>query len=316
VVRILAQRDVEDLLDLETATACLEHTFLDQGQGHVTAWPRFAVGNGPAAVRTLPGAAGDPGHIGFRLTAWPPAGSGVTFLFDGTNAQPVCLMANPFSKLRVAASIAVGVKWLASPGPQRIAMLGAGRNAMSALTGAASMLDVKDVRVFSPIAEHRMQFAKDAAVETGLPVTAVAAAADAVRGATTVVVMTNARTPALQGDWLEPGALVVASGSRTEIDDHVLLRAGLIVTTSKVHELNPNDSRPSWPFVSLPARGLLDMDSVVELGSVVAGDVTRPDGIAVFSEAFGGFTDIALAGWCYERACELDRGVEVDLGIG
>jgi len=52
----------------------------------------------------------------------------------------------------------------------------------------------------------------------------------------------------------------------------------------------------------------------VELGDVVTGKLTPPPGLVLFREAQGGFSDMALAVYAYERAHELGRGIAVDLG--
>ena len=114
----------------------------------------------------------------------------------------------------------------------------------------------------------------------------------------------------MRGAWLAPGAHVTAIGNRPELDDEVFLRAQLVVTTSKIQELNVHALTDEWPLVHLTRAGLLDWDSVVEFGEVVSGPLSPTEGITVFSDAYGGFGDLALASWVYERAVELGRGTE------
>src|SRR5260370_35590584 len=112
----------------------------------------------------------------------------------------------------------------------------------------------KEVRGWSP--RNAPAFAQRHAV------TAVATAADAVRGADVVVVAASSTTPILQGRWLSPGTHVNAIGATRpdwrELDDD-------LVTTSRVFV----DSREA----ALRESGdvLAARSAVTEIGAVVAG---------------------------------------------
>jgi ornithine cyclodeaminase/alanine dehydrogenase-like protein (mu-crystallin family) len=90
-------------------------------------------------------------------------------------------------------------------------------------------------------------------------------AEEAVRGAHVVVVATSARTPVLEGAWLEPGAHVNAVGAVRpdwrELDDETLRRARLYVDSREAAVREAGD---------VIAAG----EPYAELGEVVAG--TRP----------------------------------------
>ena len=153
---------------------------------------------------------------------------------------------------------------------------------------------------------------QDAALD--LPVGATDSPQEAVDGADVVLVSTPSRVPAVEASWLAPGAHVSSIGtSRLELADDVFLRAELVVTTSKVQEMSPHEVRDDWPWVRLDRDGSLPWIDVAELGDVVTGRVSRPDGITVLHEANGGFGDVAMASWLHERALELGRGTEWEI---
>jgi len=172
---------------------------------------------------------------------------------------------------------------------------------------------VEAIQVFSPTAEHRTRFAPEAERELGVPVRAVDDPEAAVKEADITIVMTNSRTPALLGAWLAAECLVVSAGTRTEVDEEVYRRAGLIVTTSREQELGGGQASEEWTLVKMTRSGALKLDDIVELGQVVVGKAAPRGGVSVYREPQGGFTDIALAALAYERAVELDRGVELSL---
>jgi alanine dehydrogenase len=173
--------------------------------------------------------------------------------------------------------------------------------------------DVESIQVYSPTAEHRTRFASEAEAALGVPVRAVDDPERAVKEADVSIVMTNAKTPALLGSWLPDECLVVSAGTRTEVDEDLYRRASLIVTTSREQELGGGQATDDWTLVRMTRSGELKPDDIVELGQVVIGNVPAGGGIRVYREPQGGFTDIALAALAYDRAIEMDRGIEMSL---
>ena len=310
---MLTASDVEDLVDLPGAIACLEQTFLSQARGEVTAWPPSFMRTGGGILLLRSGGLAGVGRMGVRISTGPP-NVPYALVFRSDGGALLCVMAYPFSELRLHASVALGVDRMAKPGAARVGLIGSGRNAPGLLEAVASVRPIADVRVFSPNAAHRTALAERATGDLGVPVSAVDAPELAVEDASIVIVATSAQEPALRGAWLAPDALVAAIGSRLELDDDVFLRASRVVTTSKVQEMNIHGMRDTWPIVRLTRSGALNWDDVVEFGEVVADPAPPPGGISVFREAQGGFSDIALASLAYERAVERGRGTDWDPG--
>lgn len=310
MVRILTAAEVTDLIDLPAAVACTRQAFGHQSAGGVTAWApsSFRVGGGMLFLRA--GGLGAQGRMGARVTTGPSNPS-YALVYDSPGGNLLSFMTYPFSEVRLHATVAVGVDALSRPDSRRVGLLGSGRNALGLLEGTCLVRPVESVAVYSPNAEHRSAFASRASEALGRSVAPVDRPETAVEGADIVLVATSSEAPALRGAWLLPNAHVTAIGSRTELDDDVFLRAQLIVTTSKVQEMNVNSMRDSWPIVRLTRDGSLDWNAVAELGDVLAGRASRPtSAITLFREAQGGFGDVALAALAYERAVELGLGIE------
>ncbi|MPZ14869.1 MAG: hypothetical protein GEU73_10690 [Chloroflexi bacterium] len=308
--RLLTRTDVEDLLDFGEAMACLEHAFEDQARGEISPWPPSLMRNGPGAPLILrSGGLAAQGRMGVRVSTGPGNPS-YALLHESPSGALLALMEYPFSELRLAAAVAVGVARLARPDARHIAMIGTGRNALGLLKAVARVRPIASVKVYSRQDENRVRFAAASASALDVAVIPVPSPEEAVAGAEIVVVATNSRTPALRGAWLPPDVLVTSIGVRTELDEEVYLRAKLIVTTSKIQELNIHEVTDDLPLVRLTRSGALDWESVAELGEVVSGHVSRPGGLVVFREAQGGFTDIAIAARAYDRAIALGRGTE------
>jgi ornithine cyclodeaminase/alanine dehydrogenase-like protein (mu-crystallin family) len=307
--RLLTKADVADLMDLSQAMACLEDVFRQQGGGTVTAWPPAMMRTAKSHLIMRSGGLAEMQRQGVRISVGP-RGRDFALLFDTVDRALLCLMAFPFTELRLSAASGLGVQVLARPEARKLAVLGTGRNAPGIAEAICKVRPIDTIQVYSPTPEHRKTFADRVGTIAGFPVEAKESGPEAVAGADIVVVCTSATKPALYGDWLAPNALVVAVGNRPEVDRSVFERADLVVTTSKVQEMNVHEISDDWPLVQLMQADGITLDEIAELSDVMAGRVTVPDGITVFREAQGGYTDIAMAVWLYERAVALGRGVD------
>jgi hypothetical protein len=107
---------------------------------------------------------------------------------------------------------------------------------------------------------------------------------------------------------------VTTAGIRNEIDDDTYLRADLVTVTSKDHERYYRSTRTQDNvLMRLVQEGRLPWERIHELSDVIAGTVT-PRGLTVFRESQGGYGDVLLHRWLYERAVELGRGQTWEIG--
>ncbi len=312
MVWLFKSSDVEDLVDLRQAMACIEEVCREQASGEVVAWPPSLMHSGGGLLILRSGGLPARGKMGVRVTTGPHNVSWA-LVFETPSGRLQSMIAYPFSELRVCATVALGLDRLAQPDARRVASIGTGRSALGLLEAAAAVRSIQSVKAYSRGPGRRAAFAARAQRTLGVPVVATDTPEQAVRDAQLVLVATNSETPAVWGKWLEPGTHVTAMGVRTELDEEVFRRAERIVTTSRVQEMNIHDIRDDWPLVRLIRSGELKWDDVLELGDVIARGEPPPVGITVFREAQGGFGDVALAAWAYERARALGRGIEVDL---
>jgi ornithine cyclodeaminase/alanine dehydrogenase-like protein (mu-crystallin family) len=309
MARFLKTADVADLLDLKAAVACLTRAFDAQARDGIGTWAPNTARTGRASLFLRAGGLIEEGFMGIRVTTGPTTPS-YALIYSTATGQLEAFLSYPFSDLRLHAAVAIGIDHLAKPGASQVAMIGSGRNALGLLESACAVRPVTEVLVYSPNQEHREAFAAKASRELGVVVRPVTDPRAAVEPAEVVITATSSAQPAVQGAWLRRDAHVTSMGSRAELDDDVYLRAERIVTNAKVHELSVHDAQPWWPLIRLPREGRLNWDEIVELGQLTTGVVARPNGISVFRESRGGFDDVALALYLYQRASELGRGTD------
>ncbi len=160
---------------------------------------------------------------------------GLVFLFSAVSGEPLALFPDgELGRMRVGGTTGLGIKYLARKDASVVALLGAGWQAGAQLMAAVSTRQVSRVRVYSPTASRRENFARQMTEKLRVPIKPVASAGEAVEGADVVLAATNSLAPVLDGKWLAPGAHMSAIAT-PEPDGVTYQRAGLIVLTTRSH---------------------------------------------------------------------------------
>lgn len=306
-VLYLREAEVERLLTMEAALEAVESTFRAQAAGRVVNHPRRRL-HPDRNVYFHYMAAADAGSGTFGMKLYTSAPAGVRFLVPlyqtETGALLALLEADFLGRMRTGAASGVATKYMARADAGRVGILGSGHQAPTQLEALARVRRLAGVRVYSPNPERRRAFAGKMSAKLGLPVEPVETAEAAVREADIVVVCTSAKQPALQGDWLAPGAHVNAVGAnfpqKRELDDAAVSRADRIVVDS-LEQSRDEAGDLIAPFENHPER----WREVRELSQVVAGEFPGRAGdreITLFKSNGVALEDVAAAVRVYERA--------------
>jgi alanine dehydrogenase len=240
----------------------------------------------------------------------------LTPLFDAESGEPLALLdgasMNPY---KTGAAGAVGVDALAREDAETIAVIGSGAQARGQLAATATVREFTEGRVFSPTAENRETFADEMSERTGVDISAVESASEAVSGADVVITATTASEPVFDGSDLDPGTHVTAMGQydpgKRELDHETIRRA------TYVPDLRARATKDAGSFISALEAGVIDEDHVhAELGEVVAGvepSRTSDEEITVFDSGGTGIETAAAAMLLYERAAADGRGTAIDV---
>jgi len=214
------------------------------------------------------------------VVAWLDAETGTPLAFlDGSTV----------TAMRTGAASGVATRLLARPDATRLAVIGAGGQAAWQVRAVAAARPIRHVLVHARTAVAREAFAERMAAETGLEITAVAAARDAVAEADVVCCATTSTTPVFEAAWLRPGTHVNGIGAfrldMVEMPPELFARAALVAVDSREAA-----TAEAGDLMAAADRGLLRLDDVVEIGSVPADwSATRDD------EAITAFKSVGLA---------------------
>ncbi len=199
---------------------------------------------------------------------------GLVLLFNTATGELEAILHDHFlSTRRVAATGAIGAKYLARTDARVLGLFGSGQQATAQVHAMAAVRPLELVKVFSPNPEHRREFAERMSREVGVEVRAVDHPKAVVEGADIVVTATNSRSPVFDGRWLQPGVHLETivgtdqSASGSEIDHEAVRRADRIITNLKEQIQVDRQPKLLWAIEA----GILSWDQIHDLSEVVAG---------------------------------------------
>ena len=318
----LSEEDIRAVLPMTDLLHAMEKTLAAFSSGQVVQPVRPVVEMAPEALfAAMPGFIRAPAVLGAKLVAvmganqargLPTHRASILLLDPETGSLMAVMDGRLITEMRTAAVSAVSAKFMARAGAAVLAILGSGVQARSHLAALSIWRAFEDVRVWSPTAAHVRQFT----AEAGAPVRACHSAAEAVRGAGVIVLATASDKPVIEDAWAAPGAHVISVGacrpSQREIDPALLARARVVVDS------RASAFQESGDIVLGLEEGRFTPDHVAgELGEVIIGGVpgrTSESEITVFKSLGLAVEDLAAAHLAYQRARQLRKGIEIDLG--
>ena len=305
----LTEQDVAALLEPADAVAAVEECFRRLARGEIVNAPRRRLRLAEGSLADMAASDLGLGLAGGKLYA--ATGDGAFFVVcifetEGPRLAGV-IEADHLGRLRTGAASGVAARHLARTGAETLGVIGCGHQAETQVACIrAAVPGIERVVAYCRSEERLAAFCERVGAEAGES-HSDAATQDV------VVTITSSRDPVLRGEWLRPGALVVAAGanlaSKRELDNGVLERASFVCCDSlEQAKLESGD------LIEPIAAGVLDWLEVHELQEVVAGEVAgrqSDQDIVVFKSNGLAAWDIAIGAAALEKARERGVGTEV-----
>jgi ornithine cyclodeaminase/alanine dehydrogenase-like protein (mu-crystallin family) len=319
---VLAGRHVRELLPYDECADVMRRALADLARGTVQQPLRTIVRPaGAAGFMALMPAYARGAAYGLKAICITPgnpaigldAHQGGVLLFAADTGEPVALVnASAVTEIRTAATSAVATGLLARPGATELAIIGTGVQGQAHARALAATRPLAGIRVAGRDPARAREVAAGLAAELGLPVSAYAAARDAIEGAGIVVTATTSPEPVLSRAWLAAGTHVNAVGACVpadrEIDTATMAEAALFA-----------DSRESLQHEAgdyLLARREGAVNPVrAELGELLTGAApgrADDDEITLFESLGLAAEDLAAVSYLYEKANRLGSGTWAD----
>lgn len=324
-VLVIGERDVHELLPMPECIEVMSRTFAGLTASgfmqppRIIAWQPDRTG----AIAAMPAWLGEPLALGAKLISVFPqnrqAGleshQGLVALFETQHgALRAVLHAGAITAIRTAAVSGLATRLLAKANAGDLAILGSGTQARTHLQAMLEARPVRKVRVWSRTAENARSFARQAADEHRIDVSAVDNARDAVAGADIICTVTASTAPVLEGRWLSDGAHVNAVGSSVppfrELDTEAIVRAKLFVDSRESALREPDDIR-----VPLAEGAIAETHILADLAQLASGEHpgrTSDSDITIFKSVGLAIEDLAAAQAIYERALAEGRGTAIE----
>lgn len=318
MIRYLTEKDVKELLTMKDAVRLVEEALKARAEGRAIDVPRVRTHAPQGTLHVLEAVAYDLNRIGFK--AYYSASTGTRFhinLYD-LEKGPLDAMieANWLGIERTGAASGVATRYLAREDASIVACVGAGRQAVGQIEAVCEVKKIREVRVWSRRIERAQQFCDELSGRLKVEMHPIASAADAVKGAHIINVMTKAAEPVLLGAWLEPGQHINAAGSnslqRRELDLDAVKRCDYVTVDSR-----GTARKECGDLLPAVESGLCDWDTLTEIGEVIAGRAPRRtsrDQITLYESHGMGIQDLYVAHHVLGLA--KSRNVGIDLPVG
>jgi alanine dehydrogenase len=254
---------------------------------------------------------------------------GLIMLFSTINGEPLALINDGILQhMRVGGAAGLGVKHMARKDAEDLCILGSGGMAETYLDAIRCVRPIKRVRIFSPTKEHRDAFARAQAERTGLDITPVGDAREAVCGCHILACCTDSITPVFDAAWLEPG-MHIANLNAHELSFDAWARIDYMSRKNDLAEMNKSytegrnslicgteEERARLPLDSYTARPFEGFRGVgVEFRDILSGAKPgrRDDDDVTFFQNSGnqGIQFSSVGALCYRKAKEAGLGREL-----
>jgi ornithine cyclodeaminase len=251
------------------------------------------------------------GFVGTKTWAHTEGGATpLLILFDSDDGSlKAVIEAFALGQMRTGAATGVATRWLAEEDADELAIIGAGKQAITQVAAVVAARPIKRIRVFSRNEERRAKFVGRLREEFGIEVAAADDIAEAVAGAPIITAVTRANEPILFAEMFRRGAHINAVGAitpeRAEIACDVLERCGRVVV-----DTIPSAQKLSRELIEYFGAADSGWEPVKSLASVVAAGQPRAesDELTLFKSLGMGISDLALGIELYHRATQRGLG--------
>jgi N-[(2S)-2-amino-2-carboxyethyl]-L-glutamate dehydrogenase len=324
MLRVLAEQDVRNCIDYDTALDIARRTLRDQAEGRAllstpSAMILDATSIGGPKAKFKAASVAYLGASGIRLLPHPsPSEESYNYcaVYGNEDARLWGLVAEGWlSRVRTAAFGAVCIECLVNAGPVVVTLFGAGGIAHEMVPLLARTLRVKELRVNSRRAESTTAFVKKHASTVKFPIRAELDGKSAVKDADVVITLTESPSPLVFPGTLKPGAVVCSMGSYNEVDYGVMREAERLIVDDEDFAAEMGDGA-AWISQGHLSRAQFAARIDALACEVIAGKKTGrrapTDRVVALIQGMA-IGDIAFAAYALKEAERIGRGSVIAL---
>lgn len=316
----LSRADVESLaLDMQSIITLLEKAFLEKGQGRVEMPPKPGIHTQPDAfIHAMPAYIPALRSAGIKwVSGYPenaarqlPYISGLLILNDVDTGFPYAVMdCTWITAYRTGAASALSARYLARQESQVVGILACGVQGRTNLEAMAALFPIQRAYAYDINSEVQQRYVEEMSARLNLEIIAVAEPRRAVVESDIVVTsgpILKHPQPAIEKDWLRPGAFASAVDFDSYWQPAALEQINKLAT----------DDHDQFRYYRQVGYFQHTPDPYADLGELVAGRKVGRENESERSMAINlglALDDMAVAPEIYRRACE--RGVGIPLSL-
>lgn len=323
MTKILSKQDVMKILDMRDAIDILETAFSDLATGHAVLPQRTPITAQGGVALFMPAYLKSMGALGAKIvTVYKdnpsrfnlPTVLGTILLLDEKTGAPVAIMDGGYlTAMRTGAVAGLATRYLARPDAEVHVLFGTGGMAKTHAWAVDCAADIQKLILYSIDPRPKRDAFKDdlqSLLDCEIVVTDDPAAACA--EADVITLITSAKDPVIDGDWIAPGTHINGIGSHApatrEIDVTTLNKARVVCDLVDACKAEAGD------FLIPVEAGEWSWDEVRgSLGDVVTGKIKgreTPDEITLFKSVGLAIQDISTARHVFVTALETGTGLD------
>jgi alanine dehydrogenase len=298
----LSESDVQRLISMKEVVAAVEECFREQGAGRASNTPRIKNRSPRSRLSTMPATLDYVGRSGVKSYVSTPAGTRFLFiLFDTQTGDPLSVMsADLMGRYRTGAASAVATRALSGLKSIKLAVAGAGRQALTQVTALAEVAELESVSVWSRTRERSEALVRRASADLGIVCKVADQVDSAFAGADVGTTITASQTPFLGERAVKNLSHLNVCGSnepnRSEVSPEAIRRFRTIIVDDLA------DSKEESGDLIIPAnQGMIRWSEVRELRDVFAGNV-KPVPPTLFKSNGVAIEDVAVASLLLDKA--------------
>jgi ornithine cyclodeaminase len=326
-VRIINQKEVEELLTMRECIGLMERVLMSLARGEAILPLRSVLvlpqKNGRLAM--MPSYLANPASFGVKVISAFPENTGTEFdshqgvilLFEPVNGSLVAIVdATSVTAIRTGAASGAATKILAREDADALAIIGSGVQAKTHLEAMLVSRNIRNVTAWSPNSDRLRDFVNRESKRHNIEIKAANSAEEAIKNADLICTTTSCQEPVVNFNWLSGGAHINAVGAcvptTRELDSNTIVRSRLYVDRLESALNEAGD------FLIPKKEGLIDNNHIQgEIGEVLIGRKigrTSRDEITIFKSLGISVEDLASANFLYEQATSKNVGVAVEIG--
>jgi len=329
MIKVFNAADINQTLSMAEAIEVVKNAFvqLSSQQAQVPVRTSLSLKSPGEAALIMPAFLRETGALGAKMVTFLPqnplkglpAVQALVVLFSASSGSPIGLFEGThLTRLRTGAATGAATQVLSCQHSKRLALFGAGGQALSQAEAVVVVRKIEEIRIFDLVPE-RVESLKGALKKSpwgrNLAIFGADSPAEALAGADIVVTATSTQHPVFDGRKLSAGVHINAIGSfrpdMQEVDEETICRARIFVDSVEACLEEAGD------LIIPLQKGLIEKkDILAELGEVISGKKagrTKEGEITYFKSVGNAVQDLSVAQAIWERAAKKNLGQEVEL---